>query len=166
MLQLLLDKSIRWLCLYIIKTHCMSYLFVFKRSLLGVKICLSHAQIGLLWGSQKSWATPRWSPLGVKFKIFDEYPRLFHMGVPPPPPRAQSIDFILVITTWSRNKETSHAFHPHWLSHSNPTNISPTPGWTNRLTVDVRFLTWYCISLGSSYLYITPTIWKRENENR
>ena len=35
-------------CLYIIKTHCMSYLFVFKRSLLGVKICLSHAQIGLL----------------------------------------------------------------------------------------------------------------------
>ena len=31
----------------IIKTRCMSYLFVFKRSLLGVKICLSHAQIGL-----------------------------------------------------------------------------------------------------------------------
>ena len=72
-----------WLCLYIIKTHCMSYLFVFKRSLLGVKICLSHAQIGLLLGSQKPWATPRWSPLGVKFKISDEHPRLFHMGVPP-----------------------------------------------------------------------------------
>ena len=28
--------------------HCMSYLCVFKRSPLGVKICLSHAQIGLL----------------------------------------------------------------------------------------------------------------------
>ena len=28
--------------------HCMSYLCAFKRSLLGVKICLSHAQIGLL----------------------------------------------------------------------------------------------------------------------
>ena len=36
------------LCLYIIKTHCMSYLCVSKRFLLGVKICLSHAQIGLL----------------------------------------------------------------------------------------------------------------------
>ena len=28
--------------------HCMSYLCAFKRSPLGVKICLSHAQIGLL----------------------------------------------------------------------------------------------------------------------
>ena len=28
--------------------HCMSYLCVFKQSPLGVKICLSHAQIGLL----------------------------------------------------------------------------------------------------------------------
>ena len=28
--------------------HCMSYLCVFKRFPLGVKICLSHAQIGLL----------------------------------------------------------------------------------------------------------------------
>ena len=26
-----------------------------------------------------------WSPLGVKFKISDEHPRLFHIGVPPPP---------------------------------------------------------------------------------
>ena len=55
--------------------HCMSYLCVFKRSPSGVKICLSHAQIGLLYGSQKARATPRWSPLGVKFKI--------HMRVPP-----------------------------------------------------------------------------------
>ena len=61
----------------------MSYLCVFKWSLLGVKICLSHAQIGLLEGSQKALAKPRWSPLGVKFKISDEHPRLFHMGVPP-----------------------------------------------------------------------------------
>ena len=29
---------------------------------------------------------PRWSPLGVKFKISDEHPHLFHMRVPPPPP--------------------------------------------------------------------------------
>ena len=28
--------------------HCMLYLCVFKRSPLGVKICLSHTQIGLL----------------------------------------------------------------------------------------------------------------------
>ena len=28
--------------------HCMSYLVVFKRSPLGVKICFSHAHIGLL----------------------------------------------------------------------------------------------------------------------
>ena len=59
----------------------MSYLCVFKRSLLGVKIWLSHAQIGLLLESQKAWATPKWSPLGVKFKISHEHPRLFHMGV-------------------------------------------------------------------------------------
>ena len=25
-----------------------------------------------------------WSPLGVKFKISDEHPCLFHMGAPPP----------------------------------------------------------------------------------
>ena len=25
-----------------------------------------------------------WSPLGVKLKIFEEHPRLFHIGVPPP----------------------------------------------------------------------------------
>ena len=28
--------------------HCVSYLCVFKQSPLGIKICLSHAQIGLL----------------------------------------------------------------------------------------------------------------------
>ena len=28
---------------------------------------------------------PRWSPLGVKFKIYDEHPRLFHKGGSPPP---------------------------------------------------------------------------------
>ena len=53
-------------------------------------MCLSQAQIGLLYGSQKAWATPRWSPLGVKFKISDERPRLFHMGAPPPPPRGHT----------------------------------------------------------------------------
>ena len=26
---------------------------------------------------------PDWSPLGVKFKLSDEHPRLFHMGAPP-----------------------------------------------------------------------------------
>ena len=41
----------------------MSYFCDFKRSLLGVKICFSPAQIGLL---------------GVKFKISDEHPCLFH----------------------------------------------------------------------------------------
>ena len=28
-------------------------------------------------------ARPDWSPLGVKFKISDEHPHLFHIGVPP-----------------------------------------------------------------------------------
>ena len=42
---------------YIIKTHCMSYFCVFKRSLLGVKICLSHAHIGLLWGLNSKFPT-------------------------------------------------------------------------------------------------------------
>ena len=59
------------------------FFFFLKRSLLGVKICLSHAQIGLLQGSPKALTTPRWSPLGIKFKISDEHPCLFHMGVPP-----------------------------------------------------------------------------------
>ena len=46
-----------------------SFFFFFKRSLLGSKF---------------AYTTPRWSPLGVKFKISDEHPRLFHIGVPPP----------------------------------------------------------------------------------
>ena len=29
-------------------------------------------------------ARPDGAPLGVKFKISDEHPRLFHIGVPPP----------------------------------------------------------------------------------
>ena len=74
-----LDKSIRWLCLYIIKTHCMSHFCVFKQSLLGSKF---------------AWATPSWSPLGVKFKISDEHPRLFHMGVPPPGHKASVCKFL------------------------------------------------------------------------
>ena len=42
----------------------------FKRSLLGVTKSLSHAQMVSFRG---------------KFKISDEHPRLFHMGVPPAP---------------------------------------------------------------------------------
>ena len=30
-----------------------------------------------------AYATPRWPALGVKFKISDEHPRLFHIEVPP-----------------------------------------------------------------------------------
>ena len=33
---------------------------------------------------------PDWSLLGAKFKISDEHPRPFHMGVPPPPPGDKS----------------------------------------------------------------------------
>ena len=35
---------------------------------------------------------PDWSPLGVKFKISDEHPRLFRMGVPPPGVDGSSCD--------------------------------------------------------------------------
>ena len=35
-------------------------------------------------GLHKSRSRPDWSLLGVKFKISDEHPRPFHMGVPPP----------------------------------------------------------------------------------
>ena len=35
-------------------------------------------------GSEKACATPRWSPLGVKFKISDKHPCLIHIGVLPP----------------------------------------------------------------------------------
>ena len=66
---------------------------------LGVKNCLSHAQIGLLWGSQKARATPRWSPLGVKFKISNKHPRLFHMGFPPHP-SPSSLLFFSPILKW------------------------------------------------------------------
>ena len=62
---------------------CMLYLCDFKWSLLEVKICLSHAQIGLLWGSQKASTKPKWSPLGVEFKISDKCPCRFQMGMPP-----------------------------------------------------------------------------------
>ena len=72
--------------------HCMSYLCVFKRFPLGVKICLSHAQ-----GSQKARATPRWSPLGVKFKV--------HMGVSPhPPPTGMSTSTSALQTTYPGQK--------------------------------------------------------------
>ena len=36
---------------------------------------------GLFQGAKFAYATPRWSPLGVKFKISDEHRRLFHIGV-------------------------------------------------------------------------------------
>ena len=60
----------------------MSYFFVFKRSLLGVKILLKPRPDWSRLGATKN-LEPR--PLGVKFKISDEHPRLFHMGVTPPP---------------------------------------------------------------------------------
>ena len=34
---------------------------------------------------------PRWSPLGVKLKIFNEHPHLFHLGSPPPLPEGESL---------------------------------------------------------------------------
>ena len=37
------------------------------------------------WGLHNVRPHPDWSLLGVKFKISDEHPRPFHMGVPPPP---------------------------------------------------------------------------------
>ena len=39
---------------------------------------------------------PDWSPLEVKFKISDEHPRLFRMGVPPPPGAKGHEDSIVV----------------------------------------------------------------------
>ena len=47
----------------------MTYFCVFKRSLFR--------------GQNLLKPRPDWSPLGVKFKISDEHPRLFHMVVPP-----------------------------------------------------------------------------------
>ena len=35
---------------------------------------------------------PDWFPLGVKFKISDEHPRLFHKGVYPPPGVSYSVE--------------------------------------------------------------------------
>ena len=40
---------------------------------------------------------PDWSPLGVKFKISDEHPRLFRMGVPPPPGYVAVFAFAIVV---------------------------------------------------------------------
>ena len=36
-------------------------------------------------GQKKLGLRPDWSPLGVYFKIYDEYPHPFHMRIPPPP---------------------------------------------------------------------------------
>ena len=43
----------------------------------------------------------RQSPVGVKFKISDEHPRMFHMGVPPPPPGAGCTAILLSCTVYS-----------------------------------------------------------------
>ena len=79
---------------------------------------------GLFYGSKFAYATPRWPPLGVKFKISNEHPHLFHIGDPPPPwetyaraivmhlrvnftyyqtddGRSQKIDFVLFSSTYS-----------------------------------------------------------------
>ena len=50
----------------------------------------------LFQGSKFAQATPRWSPLGAKFKISNEHPRLFHMGVPTPGRQADSLRAFLV----------------------------------------------------------------------
>ena len=53
-------------------------------------------------GQKKLGLRPDWSPLGVYFKIYDEYPHPFHMRIPPPPPLGYEGTFMVV----------SHAFHP------------------------------------------------------
>ena len=97
--------------------HCMSYLCVFKQSPLGVKICLSHAQIGLLLGSQKAQATPTWSPLGVKFKI--------HMRVSPPPTGMSTSTSALQTTYPGQKRADKRTFNRRILltiERSKPTN--------------------------------------------
>ena len=44
-------------------------------------------------GEKKVGPQPNWSAFGVKFKIPDEHPRSFHMGVPPHPPVGQLTGF-------------------------------------------------------------------------
>ena len=50
-------------------------------------------------GQKKVGPRLDWSPLRVLFKIFDEHPRPFHMGVPP-------VLFIVAPTYHKKMKET------------------------------------------------------------
>ena len=45
-------------------------------------ICLYYKLVSFR-GRYQLWPCPDWSLLGVKFKISDEHPRPFYMGVPP-----------------------------------------------------------------------------------
>ena len=54
-----------------LKVTVLLYIRVLIWSLLGVK--------------NKPGSRPHWSPLGVQFKISDEHPSIFYMGVPPFP---------------------------------------------------------------------------------
>ena len=79
---------------YIIKSHCMLYLCVFKRSLLGVKICLSHAQIGLLQGSQKLEPRPDGLLQGLNSKFPTSIPVCSIWGSPLPGTQSQRFQIL------------------------------------------------------------------------
>ena len=58
-------------------------------------ICLYYKLVSFR-GLYKLRPRPDWSLLGVKFKISDEHPRPFYMGVPPGPPLAIEIPYMLL----------------------------------------------------------------------
>ena len=66
----------------------MAYLYVCKRALLGVKMCLGPTILVSFRGHRKLEPPLDGLLLGGKFKISEEHPRLFYMGVLPPPPAA------------------------------------------------------------------------------
>ena len=55
-----------------------------KEIILICYIYLIHINKVSFRGLHKLWPRPDWSLLGVKFKISNEHPCPFHMGVPPP----------------------------------------------------------------------------------
>ena len=54
-----------------------------KEIILICYIYLIHINKVSFRGLHKLWPRPDWSLLGVKFKISNEHPCPFHMGVPP-----------------------------------------------------------------------------------
>ena len=89
---------------------------------------------------------PDWSLFGVKFKISDEHPRPFHMGVPPPPPGAERAD--------EAHKSEPARAETDWDGRRNTLSMTLTANFVN-LRVCLSFVfACFCFWFSVAYLHI------------